>query len=497
MSYEVVVVGGGIGGLTTAALLSARGVNVCLLERQCVLGGCVAPFEKFGYSFERGAGLYPLWQPGDLHNRIFAELPVPAPEVTLLDPAYTVRLPDQSEVPVTSHSENFTASLRTNFPECAGRAVAFYEEAETVGSALLQAMARCPDLRSAGPLEMLRAFFPQLRSAARLKGLSKATAAQKLGDVSLRFKRFLDVQLQTFAQSSTDDCAYLYACVVLALRRRGWFEMPGGGAALAHSLATSIKKSGGTIRLNAAALRLAYDAKGEAVGVHLLSGETVGASRAVVSNLTVWDTYGKLAGTDRTPPEIRKRLKSLSGWSSYLVFLGLPQTIAQRFSANHIIALTDLQDGRSYDPAGSQLTLSISSRKHPRAPDGMNSATVQVFTEVEEWFSYHEDESQHERQDQAMLETVWARLQAVIPELGDSLEVIETVTPRTWYDTTRRRLGMVGGLGQSLPVFGPSSFGHAGTVPKLFLVGDTVFPGAGLAPVSASALIVANKITRQ
>ena len=312
MPYEVVVVGGGIGGLTTAALLAARGVNVCLLERQSVLGGCVAPFEKFGYSFENGAGLFALWNPGDIHDRIFAELPVAPPEVKQIDPAYTVRLPDHSEIAVDSDSESFAENLRTSFPECAEQAIKFYRDAETLGTALLSAINRVPDLRHPGMNEKLRAFFPDLLTAARLRSLVNDTTIQHLDSESPRFRRFVDAQLQTFAQCSADDCAYLYACVVLALRRRGLFEMRGGAAALTEALSVSIKKSGGTIRLNTPALRLAYDSDGRAIGVHLLSGETVNASHAVVSNLTVWDTFGKLVGLDRTPSEIRKRLKSLA-----------------------------------------------------------------------------------------------------------------------------------------------------------------------------------------
>jgi C-3',4' desaturase CrtD len=495
MPYEVVVVGGGIGGLTTAALLAARGVNVCLLERQPVLGGCVARFEKFGYSFESGSGLFALWNPGEIHDRIFAELSGPPPEVMQIDPAYTVRLPDHSEIAVNSDSETFIENLRASFPECAEKAINFYRDAETLGAALLSAINRVPDLPSAGMNEKLCAFFPDLLTAARLRSLANDTTIQHLEGVSQRFRRFVDAQLQTFAQCSADDCAYLYACVVLALRRSGLFEMRGGAAALTESLAASIKKSGGTIRLNTPALRLAYDSDGRAIGVHLLSGETVSASRAVVSNLTVWDTFGKLVGLDRTPAEIRKRLKSLGGWGAYLLFLGVAEAQAQRISARHIIAVTDFQQGQLYDPTEAQLTLSLSPQWDPRGPEGMRAATVHVVTNVEDWFTYHEDESEHERQDQATLESVWSRLHGAIPELGDSVEVIETATPQTFYETTRRKLGMVGGLGQALAVFGPKAFGSRAPISNLFLVGDTVFPGAGVAAVSHSALIVANLIT--
>src|SRR5712691_9949181 len=119
MNHEVVVVGGGIGGLTAAALLAARGVDVCLFERQARVGGCVANFEHLGYSFEPTAGLYSGWQTSGIYERIFSQLPVEPPEVRRLSPAYIVRLPDRTDVPVTEEWEQFAETLRTSFPECA------------------------------------------------------------------------------------------------------------------------------------------------------------------------------------------------------------------------------------------------------------------------------------------------------------------------------------------------------------------------------------------
>ncbi len=74
------------------------------------------------------------------------------------------------------------------------------------------------------------------------------------------------------------------------------------------------------------------------------------------------------------------------------------------------------------------------------------------------------------------------------------IEIIETATPRTFYEATRRKLGMVGGVGQSLDVFGSNSLTYRTTVPNLFMVGDTNFPGQGVAAVTHSALVVANAI---
>ena len=494
MSYEVVVVGGGIGGLTTAALLAARGLSVCLLERQSQPGGCVAPFEKFGYTFESGAGLYALWEPDDIHRRIFAELPVDPPEVRRIEPGYVVRLPGHSDVAITSDFERFEATLRASFPECAGKAVAFYRDAEIIGSALLRAAARVPDLRTAGKLKTTRAFLPDLSVAARIRQAINQTTLPHLDGTSLRFRRFIDAQLQITAQCAADECAYLYACVALTLPRRGLFAIRGGAAALVDGLLESIRNSGGTVRPDTTALRLAYDPSGNAIGVDLLSGETLIASRAIVSNMTVWDTYGKLVGLNRTPLDIRQRLNNLRGWGAYLLYVGVEEEAMRILPANHILSVGDLQEGQPYDPSIAQLMFGAAPDWDPRAPSGKRAATVQMFTDVADWFTFHKDEAEHEQRDQAVLEFLWDRLHASLTELGDSVEVIDTSTPRTCYDLTRRKLGMVGGVGQSLGVFGMNSVSHRTVIPNLFIVGDTTFPGSGVAAVTHSALIVANEI---
>jgi phytoene dehydrogenase-like protein len=386
------------------------------------------------------------------------------------------------------------AELRAAFPECAEAAQRFHIEAARIADALHDAATRMPALATASKLQRMRLAAREPRLARRVFATLNETAAQRLGGTSARFRRFIDAQLQIFAQTSSAHCAYLYSAIALSQPLRGMYAICGGAGALVAALVASIKQSGGAVRLNAHALRLACDAQGRAVGVELLSGETVAASRAVVSNLTVWDTYGKLIGLSRTPHELRARLKSLRGWGAYQIFASMDEAAAARLPSGHILALTDWQSEGAFEPESALFMFSAAPDGDARAPAGKRAVTISTFTEAEPWFSFHEDETELEAQDQTALERWWARVHASLPELGDGIEVIETATPRSYYEVTRRKFGMVGGVGQSLDTFGASSPTHHTTIPNLYMVGDTVFPGNGVAAVTHSALVVANEI---
>ena len=54
MEKTAVIVGGGLGGLFTAAILSKEGVKVTVLEKNLNLGGGLQSFKRFGEVYDAG-----------------------------------------------------------------------------------------------------------------------------------------------------------------------------------------------------------------------------------------------------------------------------------------------------------------------------------------------------------------------------------------------------------------------------------------------------------
>ena len=449
MQYEAIVVGGGIGGLTAAAVLAKRGLSVCLLERQSYVGGCAATVEHAGMNFDPTYGLFSGWQSGGVYDRLFAELETTSPPTQALTHPYNVRLADGSDIARTTSVEEFEATLNAAFPECADAAVAFYH-------GLVNASGQ------PGPV------------------------ANFLRECSPRFRSFIDVQLQTLAQHSIDECGYALAAA--ALDRTFW-EIEGGVQSLIDLLVQSFKQNGGKLRLDSPVLRLAYEAEDVPIGVDLLNGERVNASRAIVSNLTIWDTYGKLIGAARTPREVSRKLKEMHAWGAYQIFLTINESIAAALP-NRLLIASDAQEEDANERAPEQTVLSISphlvgKNAHTR------TAVITAKTRAEDWFSFHEDYSSHETRDQAMLENIWMRVHSAVPEIGDAADVIETATPQTYYENTRRRFGMIG---RPVNESGAEAI-NIEPYSNVWLVGDTVSTGVGIDAVVESAWRVGRKIT--
>ena len=462
MTYDVVVVGAGIGGLTVAALLAKRGINVCILERQSQVGGCIGRVQFGDLDFEPGMGIYPAWGSGEIYDQLFSELQTQIPKASLIESDYVVRFENQ-DIRLKLDKDEFLDELRRVFPESAEAALKFYEQVIRTNELRLER-------NKPGFATSVRRLW---RKDNGLGNAAQVTASSAASQTSTRFQDFIDAQLQAFLHSSIDRCSLALASRALSFPRQPLYSVEGGIATLAERLVESIKSSGGSVRLNQPVLRLAYSERGEPTGVDLLSGETVSARRAIVSNLTVWDTFGKLIGLNRTPPAIKSSLAKIQGKGAYVVYAAVEAPVIERLPASNFLVTvqSDAEINLSED-----LTVSV---REPQS-NGICAATIKTSTEVAPWFSYQTSEADYEQWDQAALENVWSRLHRAVPEFGSGIEVIETANPRTYYDQTRRKLGMV--LGVESLRDGPLSL----PFPNVFIVGDTVSDGSVDAVVRAS-----------
>src|SRR6185295_15523836 len=127
MTYDVVVVGAGIGGLTVAALLAKRGMDVCILERQSQVGGCIGRVQFGDLDFEPGMGIYPGWGSGEIYDQLFSELQIKVPKASLIGSDYVVRFEGQ-DIRLIGGTDEFFNELRGAFPESGEAAVEFYEQ---------------------------------------------------------------------------------------------------------------------------------------------------------------------------------------------------------------------------------------------------------------------------------------------------------------------------------------------------------------------------------
>jgi hypothetical protein len=82
--------------------------------------------------------------------------------------------------------------------------------------------------------------------------------------------------------------------------------------------------------------------------------------------------------------------------------------------ADHIAVVTDIPESDQFSSSLRQLNFAAGTALGSSRSAGYRAATVHVFTDADEWFAFHEDESEEQAKDQAQLEIVWQTLHSAL-----------------------------------------------------------------------------------
>ena len=469
-SFDLVVIGGGIAGLTAAALAARSGARVFLAEHHNVPGGCAAFYQRDGYRFDVGATVVNGFGERGIHRRVFEALGVTV-DAAPLDLAMMVHLPGKRIA--RYGDERWRAERIAAFGE---RYEPFWQRQERIADRVWDFAARLPSLPAdlASATHLAGIFRARDFALLPLQGRSLSSLLPR--DTSSALRSFIDLQLLITAQSPALATDLAFGAAALDIAREGTFHLDGGIATIATALARSIRHFGGTIAYRTDVTRIRTE-RGRFTGVELADGSTIAAPNGVAA--IPYENLLLLLGRSPDP-----RARTRQRWSAVTAYVGVDAgVLPDDLPLHHQVLL----DERAPLGEANSIFVSLSAaNERGRARNGGRAITLSTHSDPERWEHAYRNGSiaplqrEYAQRMLAGLERATGRrLTPTFFELG---------TPHTFERYTLRYRGLVGGTPQRMESANLRARSHRSGIEGLTLCGDTIFPGQSTVGVTLSAI---------
>ncbi len=311
--WDAVVIGTGIGSMTTAAALAQLGKRVLLLEQHYVPGGYTHAFRRKGYTWDAGVHLIGEMSekamPGRLMNRLTGGR---LQWEELGSPFESFFFPDEEPFYFANRLDAHKDNLKDRFPDEAKGIDAFFDDSRAATKAMgawfpTQTMPLLA-AKVARPIAGRRFF----------KDLQRTTAQVTASHVKTPLLQSILNGQWGYHGSIPTEAAWPMMAMIHRHYAYGAYYPVGGSERIAVELLKTVAEAGGWTRIVAPVDHIKL-VKGRAVGVVLADGEEIRAP-IVISGAGAHNTLRKLL-----PDEVRRQewAKSILALPTSPAHLGL------------------------------------------------------------------------------------------------------------------------------------------------------------------------------
>ena len=503
--YDVVVIGSGVGGLTSGALLAKEGMKVLVLEQSNRIGGCCSNYNVDGFQPDVGAVLvighemyYKLFELLDLRLEDYLDF-------RLIDPVYDTILDDGTRALLPRDIDEMAEVVRSIAPGDVDGYYRYCHDMQKIFDFYLSALSvPMPDLQHVSKLshlvklvarkEQLPALPVNLRLASRT--LDKVVNSYFSDD---RIRLIFGWE-NLYAALPAHRCTGLLSNVTY-MGRMGYYYPKGGMISIPKAIRRIMEKFGGEVRLDSPVEKIIIR-DGRARGVRLAGGDEISA-KVVLSNVHSRGTYLELVGPENLSYAVRRAVRRQPcSIPAPTFYLGLSEKL-DSVRAHFTVLLTDrnkfdniwheyYDKGILYRPDDGAFLVSCASHDDPDlAPPGKQVLSAIYIAPYE--LKYHEWD---DIADEWAWDCVDSLEKRAFPGLRSKVEWIDSVTP---VELERRLMlpeGAFFGLEMSGSSMGPFRPNHRSrSVEGLYLAGQCTNPGGGvplvmISGIAASSLIV-------